>query len=109
MKIIDTHQHLWDLDLFSYSWCKDNPRLNRSFRMQDYLEATRGLDSAKSVHLDADVDEPHMLRETQYILSLADQDNPLDGVVACCRSEKADLKPYLDHIARPAALDGGSR
>jgi len=99
MKIIDTHQHLWDLDLFSYSWCKDIPRLNRSFRMQDYLEAARGLDLAKSVHLEADVDEPYMLGETRYILSLADQDNPLEGVVACCRPEKADFKTYLDQIA----------
>src|SRR5437667_10482576 len=99
MKIIDTHQHLWDLDLFSYSWSRDIPRLNRSFRMQDYLEAVGGLDLAKSVHLEADVDEPHMLGETRYILSLADQDNPLEGVVPRCRPEKAACKTYLDHVA----------
>jgi len=23
MEIIDTHRHLWDMDLFSYTWCKD--------------------------------------------------------------------------------------
>src|SRR5437588_9123441 len=91
MKIIDTHQHLWDLDLFSYSWCKDNPRLNRSFRMQDYLEATRGLDLAKSVHLEADVDEAHMLGETKYILSLADKDNHLEGDVACLRKTEVNF------------------
>jgi len=109
MKIIDTHQHLWDLDLFSYSWSRDIPRLNRSFRMQDYLEAARGLDLAKSVHLEADVDEPHMLGETRYILSLADQDNPLEGVVACCRPEKEDFKTYLDQIAGHPKLKGVRR
>ena len=106
MKIIDTHQHLWDLDLFSYSWCRDVSRLNRSFRMQDYLEATRGLELAKSVHLEADVDEPYMLGETKYILSLADQDNPLTGVVACCRPEKATFKAYLDEIVGHPRLKG---
>jgi putative salt-induced outer membrane protein YdiY len=25
MKIIDTHQHLWDMDLFPYSWCQTFP------------------------------------------------------------------------------------
>src|SRR5207247_3317236 len=95
MRIIDTHQHLWDLDLFSYSWCKDIPRLNRSFRMQDYLEAARGLDLAKSVHLEADVDEPYMLGETRYILSLADADNQLLGAVATSRLEKPRTSPTL--------------
>src|SRR5207247_5957056 len=104
MKIIDTHQHLSDLDLFSYSWCRDIPRLNRSFRMQDYLEAARGLDLEKSVHLEADVDEPHMLGETRYILSLADQDNPLERVVACCRPEREEFTTYLDQHARPPKL-----
>ena len=40
MQIIDTHQHLWDPDLFRYSWLQSVPSLNRPFRMADYLEAT---------------------------------------------------------------------
>jgi len=109
MKIIDTHQHLWDLDLFSYSWCQGIPALNRSFRMPDYLAATRGVDLDKSVHLEADVDEPDMLRETRQILSLAEQDNPLAGVVACGRPESADFKSYLDQIAGHPKLKGVRR
>jgi predicted TIM-barrel fold metal-dependent hydrolase len=35
MKIVDTHQHLWDLDLFRYAWLQQLPNLNRSFRMND--------------------------------------------------------------------------
>ncbi len=30
MKIVDTHQHLWDLDLFRYAWLEQLPVLNRS-------------------------------------------------------------------------------
>jgi hypothetical protein len=72
MEIIDTHQHLWDMDLFSYTWCKDYPALNHSFRMEDYLEAIRGMQLEKSVHIEADVDEPYMLEETRHIFKLAD-------------------------------------
>ncbi|MDE3178785.1 MAG: amidohydrolase [Acidobacteriota bacterium] len=107
MKIIDTHQHLWDMDLFTFSWCKDVPLLNRSFRMPDYLDAIRGVGVEKSIHVEADVDEPCMLDETRHILKLAgDKDNPLAGVVACARPEKAGFKEYLDQIAGHPALKG---
>jgi predicted TIM-barrel fold metal-dependent hydrolase len=107
MQIVDTHQHLWDLDLFRYSWLESVPRLNRSFRMPDYLAAAAGLNLVKSVHLEADVDEPDMLGETRQLLALADQpENPLEGVVACARPESEDFKSYLDQIASHRRLKG---
>jgi predicted TIM-barrel fold metal-dependent hydrolase len=107
MQIVDTHQHLWDPDLFRYSWLQSVPSLNRPFRMPDYLDATQGLNVVKSVHLEADVDEPFMLDETRYLLALADQpDNPLVGVVACGRPEKEDFRAYLDKIAGHPKLKG---
>lgn len=110
MEIIDTHQHLWDLDLFRYSWLDSIPTLNRSFRMCDYLKATQGLPVTKTVHLEADVDEPHMLEETRHLLQLAEKpDNPLEGIVACARPEHADFKSYLDKIAGNPKLKGVRR
>ncbi len=107
MQIVDTHQHLWDLDLFRYSWLSNLPQLNRSFRMADYLVATSGLNVVKSVHLEADVDEPYMLDETRHLLALADQpDNPLEGIVACGRPENKDFRSYLDKIAGHPKLKG---
>jgi predicted TIM-barrel fold metal-dependent hydrolase len=107
MQIVDTHQHLWDLDLFRYAWLQSLPPLNRSFRMPDYLAAAKGLDVVKSVHLEADVDEPYMLDETRHLLALADQpDNPLEGIVACGRPESEDFKSYLDKIAGHRRLKG---
>ncbi|HXJ91337.1 MAG TPA: amidohydrolase [Terriglobia bacterium] len=121
MNIIDTHQHLWDLDLFSYAWlagaeppqgsvAAGRPVLNRSFCMPDYLAATAELGVVKSVHLEADVDERFMLAETRHILALADQpDNPLAGVVACGRPEHADFRDYLDQIVGHPKLKGVRR
>src|SRR5580704_12408215 len=107
MQIVDTHQHLWDLDLFHYAWLDSLPPLNRSFRMADYLAAAKGLNVVKSVHLEADVDELYMLDETRHLLALADQpDNPLEGIVACGRPESEDFKSYLDKIAGHAKLKG---
>lgn len=117
MRIVDTHQHLWDLELFSYAWIEaqpvpgslagGRPGLKRSFRMADYIQATAGLGVERSVHLEADVDEPYMLDETRHILALADQpDNPLEAVVACARPESADFHRYLDQIVGHPRLKG---
>jgi predicted TIM-barrel fold metal-dependent hydrolase len=110
MRIIDTHQHLWDLDLFSYSWLKNNPALNRTYRMEDYLEATRGLNVEKSVHVEADVDDRFMLDETLHVAKLAeDARNPLAGVVATARPERPDFAEFVERLARIPQVKGVRR
>jgi predicted TIM-barrel fold metal-dependent hydrolase len=107
MQIIDTHQHLWDPQLFRYSWLDSLPALNRPFRMPDYLAAAEGLNVVKSVHLEADVDLSCMLDETRHLLALGDRpDNPLEGIVACARPERKDFYFYLDKIAGHRKLKG---
>ncbi len=110
MQIIDTHQHLWDLGQFPYSWTPKQPALNRSFKLDDYYEATRGLTIARSVHVEADVDEDFMLQETLHVLSLAkNDDNPISGVVAVVRPEYDDFRERLDRIAGQRLLKGVRR
>jgi len=107
MQIVDAHQHLWDPGRFRYAWLQSLPSLNRAFRMPDYLDAVQGLGVEKSVHLEADVDEPFMLDETRSLLDLAGQpDNPLAGIVACARPENDDFRIYLDKIAGHPKLKG---
>jgi len=107
MQIIDTHQHLWDLDKLPYSWTAKQPKLNRSFRMEDYLEATKGIEIVKTVHVEADIDEPYMVDETRYILGLSEQgDNPLTGVVANARPEYDNFREYIQQIAGHPNLKG---
>jgi predicted TIM-barrel fold metal-dependent hydrolase len=102
MQIVDTHQHLWDLDKLPYSWTANQPKLNRSFRMEDYLAATEGIEIVKSVHVEADIDEAFIADETRYILELSERDdNPLSGVVANARPEydnfRQSIKPFAGH------------
>src|SRR5215510_1446545 len=110
MEIIDTHQHLWDLDQFPYSWTPKQPAINRSFRLSDYDEATRDLTVTKSVHVEADVDEEFMLEETLHVLSLArSDDNPIAGVVAAARPEYDGFREYIERIAGQRMLKGVRR
>ncbi|MFN0110854.1 MAG: amidohydrolase family protein [Blastocatellia bacterium] len=107
MQIIDTHQHLWDLDKLPYSWTANQPKLNRSFRINDYLEATQGIEIIKSVHVEADIDEAFIPDETRYILELSERDdNPLSGVVANGRPEYDNFRESLLPFAKHPNLKG---
>ncbi len=107
MQIVDTHQHLWDLDKLPYSWTVNQPKLNRSFRMRDYLEATAGIEIVKSIHVEADIDEASIPDETRYILELSERDdNPLSGVVAGARPEYDNFREYIQQFASHPNLKG---
>lgn len=110
MRIIDTHQHLWDLDQFPYSWTVSQPKLNRSFRLDDYFLAARDVEVVKSVHVEADVDEDFILQETLHVLSLARRDdNPITGVIAAARPEYDNFREYIAQIATHSHLKGVRR
>jgi predicted TIM-barrel fold metal-dependent hydrolase len=106
MKIIDTHQHLWDLDLFPYSWCAGDPVLNRSFRVDDYRTAACESGIAKTVFMECDVDEPHQLDEAKHIQALADQHPLIAGIIASCRPEREGFKEHLDALRELPRLRG---
>ena len=86
--IVDTHQHLWELDRFPYSWCASNTVLNRSFTLSDYREQTAGLGVDQTVFVEADIDEPFILDEARWVESLAsDSRNAIAAIVASVRPE----------------------
>jgi predicted TIM-barrel fold metal-dependent hydrolase len=107
MKIVDTHQHLWDTDLFHYPWLEPLPVLDRSFRLSDYREDTRGLEIDKTVFVECDVDDAQVLDETSHLLRLADDASKrIAGVVASGRPEKDGFKAYLDKVIGNPKLKG---
>ncbi len=107
MHIIDTHQHLWDLDQFPYSWTNDHPAFRRNFNLDDYMAATTGLELVKSVLVEADVDEPYIRAETEHMLSLAeDPETVITGVIAAARPEYDNFPEDLKAITGRPGLKG---
>jgi predicted TIM-barrel fold metal-dependent hydrolase len=110
MKIVDTHQHLWDKDLFRYAWLEPLPKLDRSFRLSDYRDATSGLEIEKTVFVECDVDESQMMDEALHILGLADDSgNRIAGIVASGRPERDGFEAHLDALAAHAKVKGVRR
>ncbi len=99
--VIDTHQHLWDLDLFQLPWL-DLPGmdvLRTSFRMADYREATQNCPIAKSVYMEVNVHPDLQRQEAQYVLTLCEaEDNPMSGaVIGGCPAESS-FTSYLEEF-----------
>lgn len=107
MKIVDTHQHLWDTELFHYAWLESLPKLNRSFRLSDYDETTRGLEIEKTVFVECDVDEDRMLDETLHVLRLANEaGRRIAGIVASARPEKDGFERHIERLREYLKLKG---
>ncbi|MGH9746643.1 MAG: amidohydrolase family protein [Candidatus Acidiferrales bacterium] len=110
MKIVDTHQHLWDKDLFHYAWLEPLPQLDRSFRLGDYRAAASELEIDQTVFVECDVDEAQMMDEASHILRLSnDAGNRIGGIVASGRPERDGFKAHLDKLAAHPKVKGVRR
>jgi len=69
--IIDTHQHLWDLTKQKLPWLSGVPEvLNHSYRTEEYLAATEGL-NVRAVYMEVDVAPEQHAAEAELVLDLA--------------------------------------
>ena len=110
LPIIDTHQHLWDLDRFRLPWLKDATTLARSFLMDDYLKAAEGLGVVKSVYMEVDVDPADIEAETAYVAAKAkDAGSLLRGAIASCRPEETGFGAYLERQRQNPFVKGFRR
>jgi L-fuconolactonase len=105
--IVDTHQHLWDLERFRVPWLQGAPELNRSFVTEDYLEATRGLGVVKTVYMEVDVDPSQQVQEADYVIDLCRRDeNPMAAAVVSGRPASPGFDPYVRALARASLFKG---
>lgn len=109
MRIVDTHQHLWDVERFSYSWVESVPALNHTFNLEDYTNAADGTGIEQTVFVEADVDEPFMLAETQYALLLAASNPLIAGIVGSVRPELPGYTAHLETLASDPRVKGVRR
>jgi L-fuconolactonase len=107
MPIIDTHQHLWDLSRFQLPWLKGDSKLDRSFLMEDYRQATQGLNVVKSVYMEVDVEPSQQAAEADFILDLIRRGgSPLAGAVVSGRPAAEGFAAYLARYKDQPAIKG---
>ncbi|MBD5780407.1 amidohydrolase [Pelagicoccus sp. NFK12] len=106
MRIVDTHQHLWEQDRFPYSWTAGIPALNRSFSLEDYRQASLGEGVSKTIFMECDVDAPHALGEARWAQGLADANPLIAGIVASAPLESDTFSNHLEALLDLSKLRG---
>jgi predicted TIM-barrel fold metal-dependent hydrolase len=97
--IVDTHQHLWDLQRFRLPWTDGAPSLARNFLMEDYQRATQGLGIAQSVYMEVDVAAEQQVAEAEWIFGqCAAGSGKLVAAVISGRPASAGFRAYVDRF-----------
>lgn len=95
-KVVDSHQHLWDLKKFRLPWTAGTPSLARNYLMSDYLSATAGIPIVKSVYLEVDVVPEQQQAEADWITEQCQRrEGPLAGAVIAGRPAAENFRAYI--------------
>ncbi len=95
--IIDTHQHLWDLSVLRVAWLdKAAPVLRRSYLPADYRDAVAGLNFAKAVYMEVNVEPGQRQAEADWVTALCRKgDTPTAAAVIGGDPADEKLREYL--------------
>ncbi len=100
---LDAHQHFWKYDIVTHSWITDEMKvIRRDFPPGDLfplLEETK-IDGSVAVQAD------ESLRETEYLLDLADQNKWIKAVVGWADLGGDQLEDVLDQFSSQKKLKG---
>jgi predicted TIM-barrel fold metal-dependent hydrolase len=105
--IIDTHLHIIDQGAMNYPWLASAGPLNRNAPYADYAREARRLGIAGVVHMEVDVAEGDIDRETDYVEAVSREPGSLViAAIAACRPENEDFPAYLDRIRERKLVKG---
>jgi len=107
MPIIDTHQHLWDLDRFRLPWLKPGTPLAQSHTLADYRKAAAGLDIAKTIYMEVDVEPSQQQAEADFVIATcrAADSGMVAGVISG-RPSAEDFPGYIKQFKDSRYIKG---
>lgn len=105
---IDTHFHLHDMKhpTLRYGWLEPHadhgfledtdPLKAQRYRIKDFLAETRFANVVKAIHVQAAVNTPDPVDETEWLQAFADQTGFPQGIIAECHLARPDAAKVLD-------------
>jgi predicted TIM-barrel fold metal-dependent hydrolase len=116
MRIIDAHQHFWDLDRNYLPWLRDEPPirfrygdyspLKRNYLPADYRRDTAGFDVAGTVFVETEWDPADPLGEVRWVDSLRGRERLPTVMVAQAWLDRADAEAVLSAHGRTPFVRG---
>ena len=105
--IVDTHQHLWDLQQFHLPWLDGGGPLAHNHTPTDYRREIEGLTVVKTVYMEVDVEASQKAAEAEYVLGLcADPNNPMAGAVIGGNPAADGFAAYVARFQSNPSLKG---
>ena len=105
--IVDTHQHLWDLNVLSLPWLDDAPTLASDHVMSTYATAAEGFEVEKTVYMEVNVSVDQIETERDYVLGLCDaDDNPMVGATLRGRPGTEGFADWVKSFATDSRAKG---
>ena len=98
LKIIDTHQHLWDTENLEYPWLEGFDLLEKRYTAEDYREAIGDLNVVKSVHVEGDPAETEVVKEVEWLTEIAETDGMIGAIAAAAPLEKPNTEAILSQL-----------
>ncbi len=99
LPIIDTHQHLWDLEKFTLPWVADPsaPEILKSSHVtSDFVKATEGLNVVKAIYMEVDVRPDLQVKEAEHVIALSKSvDHPTVAAVISGRPASDTFEDYI--------------
>jgi len=105
--LIDTHQHLWDLNRLRPPWLGAGGALTRNFTAEDYRAATAGLGISAAIYVEVGVATDQRIAEAELVTALcADPAMPTKGAVIAGEPADPGFAAYLDRCVRKPWVKG---
>ncbi len=99
LKIIDTHQHLWDTSNLDYPWLNVFDALQKRYTPQDYRATIGDLNVVNSVHVEGEPAETHIVQEVKWLTHIAEEDGMIGAIAAAAPLEKTNAEAVLEQLA----------
>jgi len=99
--VIDTHQHLWDLDKFNLPWMQGPAKeiLGFNFLLPEYRAATAKVPIEQTVYMEVNVAADQQTQEAEYVFDLCQRDdNTMKGAVIGGSPQSAEFKAYVEQF-----------
>jgi L-fuconolactonase len=105
--IVDTHVHLWDLGRFRLPWLEGGGPLARDYLPDDFILAAEGLEIARAVYMEVDVDPTQHEAEADHVVDLCRRGvGPLVAAVVGGRPASEGFEAYLDRFRDAPEVKG---
>ena len=105
LPIVDTHQHLWDIERFKEGWSA--PPFPGNFSMREYRIAIKGLNVVKSVYIEVTVPPDKRHEEAFYAVELCkDRSNPTAAAVIGGDLNRNDFEEYMSEFKNSRYIKG---